>query len=293
MENKNITEAYIDDVVSISPAGYIEGSLAVFENFDELPVGSFPIRLNVFMMLCCIEGNAELEINLRRFSISKNSIIIAQSRQIVQAVQKNNVKCLAFVVSPDYMEKVAPLKEKLMSLFLRVANNPCFKVEDNEMREMKEFYDLLLKWINMNDNPNKSEIVHGLAYSILFYLGSLITKYISFETRKASRKEEILKDFLSLLNDNYYKEKSVAFYAERLFINPKHLTNVVREMTGRTAGKWIDEYVILEAKMLLKNTNLTVCQIAQKLNFANQSFFGKYFKQHVGVSPAVYRNSAD
>lgn len=291
MESSNITEAYIDDVLSMSPAGYIEGSLAVFENVDELPIPSYPIRLNVFIMLCCIGGTSEIEINLKKYTLSSGDILIIQNRQIVQVVSKENIKCLAFVVSPDFMEKVAPIREKLMNLFLRVADNPVLNVKQEELMEMKNFYFLLLKWINMDENPNKVEIIHGLAYSILFYLGSLISKYVPFETRKITRKEEILKDFLKILNENYKEEKSVSFYADNLCINPKHLTNVIKEMTGKTAGQWIDDYVILEAKMLLKNTNLSVSQIAQSLNFSNQSFFGKYFKQHVGISPAVYRNS--
>lgn len=291
MEENNIAEASIEDVVTISPAGYMEGAIAVFENVDSLPISTYPIRVNISMMICCVGGSAELNINLIKYTVSESEIILIQPRQTVQLLDRHDFKCFAIAVSPDFMERVAPIREKLMNLFLRVADKPLISVTGDEMDEMKAYYEFMLKRINMKDCQNKAEIIHGLTYSTLFYLGSLVSKYIPLEPQKVSRKEEILKDFLKLLSDNYYKEKSVAFYADRLFINPKHLTNVVRELTGRTAGAWIDEYVILEAKMLLKNTNYTVCQIAQKLNFANQSFFGKYFKQHVGMSPANYRNA--
>lgn len=290
MENNNITEAYLEDVESISPAGYMKGAMAVFENVTALPIGPYPIRLNISLMLCCTGGSSEIEINLRKYTVTEGDIVLVQPRQIVQILSWVDLKCFAIAVSLDFMEKVAPVREKLMNLFLRVADTPVIRITPEEMEEMNSYYEFILKRINMADNPNKTEIIHGLTYSTLFYLGSIITKYIPLEPKKISRKEEILKDFLRLLNDNYYSQKSVAFYADKLFINPKHLTNVVKELTGKTAGMWIDEYVILEAKMLLKNSNLTVCQIAQKLNFANQSFFGKYFKQHVGMSPAVYRN---
>ena len=64
-----------------------------------------------------------------------------------------------------------------------------------------------------------------------------------------------------------------------------------RTSTGKSASQWIDDYVVLEAKTLLKSTNLTILQISEELHFANQSFFGKYFKQHTGLSPMRYRRS--
>ncbi len=81
----------------------------------------------------------------------------------------------------------------------------------------------------------------------------------------------------------------MTFYAEQLFLTPKHLSRVIKEVSGRSAGEWIDEQVILEAKARLKNLSLTVQEISDQLGFPNQSFFGKYFKRHVGLSPSDYR----
>lgn len=273
MEN-NITEAYIEDVLSISPAGYMKGTIAVFDNLDNLPIGNYPIRLNMALMICCTGGSANVDINLKSFTLSEGEIMLVQNRQIVEATGRHDFKCFAIAVSPVFMESVAPLREKIMNIFLRVADTPVIAVTDDEMQELREFYDFIVKRVNRPDTSiNKTEIVHGLCYSVLFTLGGILNSHISFEPKKVTRKEEILNRFLELLEKNYYKEKSVSFYADKLFINPKHLTNVVKELTGKTAGAWIDNYVILEAKMLLKTTSLSVCQIAQKLNFANQSFF--------------------
>lgn len=83
----------------------------------------------------------------------------------------------------------------------------------------------------------------------------------------------------------------VAFYASKLSLTPKYLSKVIRQNSGKTAGEWIEEYVILEAKALLKSTNKTIQQITDELNFSTQSFFGKYFKRRVGLSPKEYRVS--
>ena len=92
-----------------------------------------------------------------------------------------------------------------------------------------------------------------------------------------------------MLEAEYRKERSVVYFANRLCISPKHLSMVVKKVSGRTASDWIDEYVVLEAKQMLRTTTLTVQEVSRELNFANQSFFGKYFKKHVGMSPSEYR----
>ncbi len=84
-------------------------------------------------------------------------------------------------------------------------------------------------------------------------------------------------------------ERSVTFYADKLFVTPKHLSAVLKEISEKTAGEWIDLRVILEAKLLLRSTGLNIQEISTKLNFANQSFFGKYFKHLTGMSPRDYR----
>ena len=94
-----------------------------------------------------------------------------------------------------------------------------------------------------------------------------------------------------LVEESFSKERSVNYYAEKLNITPKHLSAVAKETSGHTAGEWIDSYVILEAKMLLQNSEMSIQEISSRLNFANQSFFGKYFKHHTGVSPKAFRSS--
>ena len=94
---------------------------------------------------------------------------------------------------------------------------------------------------------------------------------------------------MRVVMENYKQERSVSFYADKLCVTAKYLSLVVKNVSGKSAGDWIDEYVILEAKALLKSSNMTIQEIADVLNFANQSFFGKYFKHHTGVSPKEYR----
>ena len=83
--------------------------------------------------------------------------------------------------------------------------------------------------------------------------------------------------------------RSIAYYAKLLCISPKHLSATIKIMSGQTASEWIDNYVIIAAKAMLRSSSKTIQQISNDLNFSNQSFFGKFFKKYVGVSPTEYR----
>ena len=116
-------------------------------------------------------------------------------------------------------------------------------------------------------------------------------QHSSMIDNKLRRKEDVFYRFLLLVEANFQMERSVNFYADSLNITPKHLSAVAKETSGHTAGEWIDSYVVMEAKMLLNNSELSIQEISTRLNFANQSFFGKYFKHHTGMSPRAYRSS--
>ncbi|MDR1683483.1 MAG: helix-turn-helix domain-containing protein, partial [Candidatus Symbiothrix sp.] len=88
---------------------------------------------------------------------------------------------------------------------------------------------------------------------------------------------------------HYKTEKQVGFYAEKLCLTPKYLSRIIKQNTGKSAHEWLDDYVMLEAKALLKSTNMTIQQISDELNFPSQSFFGKFFKREEGISPRAYK----
>jgi AraC-like DNA-binding protein len=106
-----------------------------------------------------------------------------------------------------------------------------------------------------------------------------------------AKQNECVERFLELAEKHFKTERQVGFYAEKLHITPKYLSQIIKANTGKSANDWIDDYVMLEAKALLKSSKLTIQQISDELNFADQSIFGKYFKRLEGVSPKEYRGN--
>ena len=109
--------------------------------------------------------------------------------------------------------------------------------------------------------------------------------------KKPSREELYFKQFMSLLNKHYITDRSVMFYADKMHLSPKYLSAVVKKVSGQTPSNWIDGLVIMEAKNLLKYSEMNIQEIAYMMNFPNQSFFGKYFKQRTGMTPSAYREN--
>jgi AraC-like DNA-binding protein len=110
---------------------------------------------------------------------------------------------------------------------------------------------------------------------------------------KQTRKQELNLLFQNLVFHHYKEHRNVQFYADALYVSPKHLTETIKEVTGKTAGEWIDDAVVLEAKVLLRNHDVSIAAIADDIHFPDQSTFGKYFKKHTGFSPTEYRIKAN
>ena len=95
---------------------------------------------------------------------------------------------------------------------------------------------------------------------------------------------------MTLLHMYHDRERSIQFYADKMCLTPKYISGMIKTYSGKCALDWINDYVVIEAKMMLRYTTMTVQEISNSLNFPTQSAFGKYFKQQVGVGPKQYRN---
>lgn len=143
----------------------------------------------------------------------------------------------------------------------------------------------------MTDFLYKQELARNSISTLVYMAHQILVdneEEIDHPTDK-SRQQQIFERFIKDVNQHFFIERNVYSYAERLCITPKYLSAVVRQVSGKSANDWINEYVILEAKALLRLKNNTIKDVSNKLNFPNQSFFAKYFKQHTGLTPKQYR----
>jgi AraC-like DNA-binding protein len=168
-----------------------------------------------------------------------------------------------------------------------IREKPYIRLDSQSMKFVRKFLFTLKKFMTMTENPYRLEMIKHLMIVSYYMVRPNFENVIA--PAKPSRQALLIEKFTALVRENYRMQRKTAFYADKLCLTPKYLSEVVKAATGKSVSDWIDDYVILETKALLKSTNMTVQQIGDELNFPSQSFFGKYFKRNAGVSPREYR----
>ena len=248
-----------------------------------------PLIFNGFIFGVCLKGNIRFKINHRVYSISENEIFTILPNHIFQILEKSEDLMLeTLFLSIDYTISM-PL-HKNFDLLKKIDEFPTQKIQKEDLYDLLEIHSLIAKHHRNERNPYREFMTNGFMYALLMEIGYLY-ETLSVELSKSRSRQEVLTDmFFNMLLENYVEERSVAFYAERLFLTPKYLSMAVKKVTGHSIIDWINEAVIIEAKRRLKATDHTVLQISEELNFPNPSFFGRFFKQYAGMTPVEYRN---
>lgn len=167
--------------------------------------------------------------------------------------------------------------------------NHIIHVSDDDANELVTIYRLMKKKIRQPEFEYKNEVIKSYMQIFGLDLCNLVSSYIEkHESMVDSRKKQLFYKFMDLVHQYYCSERSVIFYADKMCLSPKYLSQTIFQYSGRHASEWIRDFVILEAKVLLRTKEYTVQQVSDKLNFPNQSFFGVYFKKSVGCSPKAY-----
>lgn len=248
-----------------------------------------PHKFDFFMFVKHMAGSAVVKIDMTEFALENpcNLIILAPG-QIV-SIDK---------ISPDFDADIILMSKRFVEGLMvfvsgrvpfRLNNPQGFAVEHFDENEVAS--DIIFKAVRNilkdKENPYRLQVVQHILMA-LFYSSERV-RNVEPEAAARTNADVITKEFLSIVKENFRKERQLKFYSDALCITPRYLSRVVKECTGASAAEWIERAVVLEARALLKSTNMTVQQISDELNFPSQTFFGKYFKRRVGMSPKEYR----
>jgi len=160
-------------------------------------------------------------------------------------------------------------------------------LNEQEMVRLTAIFDLIAGTYN-KDHPNELVLMRSYSYLLIHEVDAMHRNRTTVDSKMDDQSSIFIK-FRNLLTKEFWRHRSVSFYADNLNVTPKYLSEVIKKQTGKTAGEWIDRAIILEAKVLLQNKELGISQVSDRLNFSDQSVFGKFFKTHEGVSPLEYR----
>lgn len=297
-------------IYSIHGENYMTGKIEQF-TFDDIPPSKYsienfiitdgndapdislgdPFIFEGIVFVVCLRGRAEVRINFRKYQVTENSIITIVPNQIVEIIACSEdflIENLAF--SPDYLIDMAlPIDYDLPG---RIISEPVLHLSKEEKEHIFKYHTFILSAFNTQRHVFFKQVIKGLLFSLMMELASkyIDIDQISDKNKVSGRSEEIVKQFFLLLKDNHRQERTSSYYADKLCITSKYLSETLKKVTGRSINSWLEDAILLSSKLLLKSSDLTVLQISEELNFPNPSYFGRFFKKLTGMTPKEYRD---
>jgi AraC-like DNA-binding protein len=272
--------------------GMAELDCAAVHGQPDPPPGRLPAGPDKIGMMWILSGACQMRIEDLPYVLSARDFMLIPSYGSVRFDSANpGFLAKVMLVNKTFMEECITNKQ-ILSFFhcLFIKRMLQTQITREEMVLLNADFNNLKEKINTSVHSFYREVIPVNFLSFVLDVTHILNnKKESRVSSQSTRKEELFNKFLGLLLEHYREQHEVTFYADKLFITPQYLTLIIKELSGKTTNKWIDDTLILEAQKLLKTTQTTVQQIADLLNFSDQSTFGKFFKKYHGVSPAEYR----
>lgn len=276
----------------------IPGKLAIIDNLEEKSyehIGqqdkSFPIQLDMNVCFLCTSGQIDLEIDLNMYTLHEGDAAMILTGSFLRVIRIKDSARIAFIaINSDFLKYVGNVKTVIEHVN-KVKRMPVSHMEPDMMEESLMIYNEIKKKLSNPDYRFKEEVAKSYIQIMLcnFFDRFVLKNETTEEQAPKSRKEELFKNFIKLVKDNYLNHRSITFYADKLCVSPKYLSSVVHKVSEKYATDWINQYVILEAKSMLRMEDTNIKDVSNHLNFANQSFFAKFFKKHTGYTPKEYK----
>lgn len=290
MVNNRITDATLEEARQWGNAEYMTDGLILTDRISEAPIPQSSTRLNFILMAMCKKGKAQYSIDTRQQVVKPGDLMFVSERHVIDNYEASpDFECLCIMLTTEYYHGFVQDVKNVSSLLLFSMNNPVVPLTSKEIQVFTNYFETIRKKMADTSHHYRSPLIKALLLAMFYDMSNVIYRVERQGNRKHTRAEAIFAHFIRLLEENFRTQHRVSWYAEQLCITPKYLSEIVKKISLRTPNEWIDSYVILEARVLLKNTTKSIKEITDELNFPNQSFLGKYFKEHVGVSPSEYR----
>ncbi len=271
------------------------GELVLYDNLhnpEQTPPSEFaflstPLKLRSNFIVVCLEGWLSFKKDFyREIKIEKGCVALFKDGPIIEFID----------AKPDSKLFMISIPQGLLSESL---NNPgiigdsfIFSPDVSFIHDICTVYGLMKQKIDDLAFTLRPEIVYTYLRALEIQLAEAIGRlYKTIHSPSVGdRKVALYYKFIKEVKENFTSHRDVAFYSSALCLSPGHLSRIVKNVSGKSVSEWIKHYVILEAKVLLRSKNLAVYQISEILNFPNPSFFSKYFRETVGLSPSEYRD---
>ncbi|MFG4003303.1 AraC family transcriptional regulator [Flavobacterium aquidurense] len=260
------------------------------ENIIENPF-PYPFRSDSYTIMIILSGSSKIQFNLIDYTLQANDIILTSPHTVTHIKEiESSVSLIGINFTMNFALSHS-LNRTDVSAFEFFASKTALslKLKESEVSILSKLTELLHEKNTTKSTFYSKEILAHSFNLLMYQVAAIYSERYATTITKMTRKEELTSKFIKLLEENFKKERKVQFYSDLLNLTAAHLSKILKEVSGKTTGELIDAVVITEACILLANPALSISQISDELNFSDQSFFGKFFKKHIGLSPSEYR----
>lgn len=249
----------------------------------------FPCKIKAGIFILCMEGTVRATVNLLEVDIRKNDFVVLLPNSFIQIHEVSaDTRVSVAGFSSEFMDS-GNYVQTLLESMPTILNNPVVSLDDKISGLFRNVYLLLINACTLPNTLENKEILRSILAIFLHGAKDLYKRYGGALDEPLKREHELYHQFIRLLMINYTQEHEVSFYAKRCGVTPAHFSNAIRRASGRSPIAVITDTLVMNAKAQLKSTRLPVKEIAFSLGFGNLSFFNKYFRKHVGMTPQEYR----
>ena len=247
-----------------------------------------PYRLQEGRIAIITNGRARVLINLIEYIFRPNYISLIAPGSIIQIIETSQ-DFDAHMMAIEHNFLPVSGKEEFFAHFLQRKKNLLLPLTTTEQVQIENFITVM--WDVLQEPVFRKEVIQHLLAGLLYNIEYIAKNKGQSESSPLTHQNDIFQRFISLVNTYSKTERNVSFYADKLCLTPRYLNTVIRQASQQTVMDWINQSIILEAKVLLKHSNRLVYQISDELNFPNPSFFSKFFKRMTGMTPQEYQKN--
>lgn len=296
---KKIVQIQISQIPHQFSQGVLQNQYMLFDNLDEETTANLlktadPIQTNDLLSIHVARGKLEMEVNHETVTLSERQILSIMPGSIFRLTQNSpDLIYFGFAIHIERLTKM--LKSLHIETSLSERSQCYYKHQGNvqTLSDSLKIYRLIKEELSLPAYPTQPLVIQRYCEILTLKDYKLYEDSERAIATPNNRQEELFRLFLQLLEENYVRERNTGFYASQLCISPKYLSSIIKEQSGKTCAEWIDEYISFNAKILLKDSTLSIKQISDRLGFPSQSIFGRFFKKINGVSPKEFRNRQD
>ena len=293
MKPNYITQLNLQDVPQVyHNIKYNDGEICFADNIKSIPGLMKQFKVNFIAFVMVLEGKLTIELNTVPYQLEKNCSLFVDRRMVINNVKHTeNFNCIICAMSTDM--GFAFFNKSLMQSIIHIVANPVIKVEQDVVNLMLKYYELLTFKMDHPEMCFGRETVRDIIRCFTYDLLSNINRNLNQDNGDdmLRQSDRIFRRFMLLLSDNTHMNRSVKSYADELCVSPKYLNSVCHRHNECTASELIATAVMSRIKQLLLYSDLSIKEVANEMGFDNLSFFGKYVKKHLGLSPNHYRKA--